>query len=235
VSLELGGKSPTLVLADADLDAAAAAGVGAVIRNSGQSCFATTRLIVHRSVHDTLVDRMVEHMDGLSVGCGLDAPDLGPLVSAEQLGRVRGFIQRAVADGAVIANDPFAAVPEHGFFLRPHLLVHVDNNMEVAREEVFGPVQSVIVVDDDDEAIAVANDSEYGLAAGVFTSSLSKAHRLAARLHAGQVQINRFPTGGIDTPFGGYKQSGLGREKGVEAVRHYTQLKTVIVDLDVAQ
>lgn len=231
VSLELGGKSPTIILADADIDAAAAAGVGAVIRNSGQSCFATTRLIVHRSVHDELVERMIARMDRLTVGPGLDAPDLGPLVSAQQLERVRRFVERAVVDGAEVVNDATAPVPEQGFFIRPHLLVHVDNTMEIAREEVFGPVQCVIAVEDDEEAVAVANDSNYGLAAGVFTSSLSKAHRVAARLQAGQVQINRFPSGGIDTAFGGYKQSGLGREKGVEAVRHYTQLKTVIVDL----
>jgi aldehyde dehydrogenase (NAD+) len=213
------------------LDAAAAAGVGAVIRNSGQSCFATTRLVVHRSVQDRLVELMVTRMDRLTVGRALDAPDLGPLASAAQLERVRGFIRRAIDDGATIANDPSAPVPDGGYFIRPYLLVQVRNDMEVAREEVFGPVQCVIAVEDDDEAVAVANDSPYGLAAGIFTSSLSKAHRLAARLEVGQVQINRFPSGGVDTPFGGYKQSGVGREKGVEAVRHYTQLKTVIVDL----
>jgi aldehyde dehydrogenase (NAD+) len=231
-NLELGGKSPTLILSDADLDAAAAAGVGAVIRNSGQSCFATTRLVVHRSVHDQLVELMVERMDRLTVGRGLDSPDLGPLVSRLQLERVRGFVDRSLQAGAVIANTVEQSLPDLGYFVRPHLLINVHNDMEVAREEVFGPVQSVIAVDDEDEAVAVANDSDYGLAAGIFTSSISKAHRLATRLEAGQVQINRFPTGGIDTPFGGYKQSGFGREKGIEAIRHYTQLKTIIVDTE---
>ena len=131
----------------------------------------------------------------------------------------------------MVANDVAGDVPPDGFVLCPHLMVSVRNEMELAQQEVFGPVQSVIAVDDDDEAVAVANASRYGLAAGIFTSSLAKAHRCARRLEAGQVQINRFPAGGVDTPFGGYKQSGLGREKGVEALRHYTQLKTVIVEL----
>jgi len=230
-SLELGGKSATLVLPDADLAAAARAGVAAVVRNAGQSCFATTRMVVHRSIHDHFVELMISEFGNLTLGPGLDNPDLGPLVSEAQRERSRGFVARAVTDGAHVANDVSGYVPENGFFLRPHLLVGVRNDMELARNEVFGPVQSIIAVDDDEEAIAVANDSDYGLAAGIFTSSLSKAHAYAHRLQAGQIQINRYPAGGVDTPFGGYKSSGLGREKGVEALRHYTQLKTVIVDL----
>jgi aldehyde dehydrogenase (NAD+) len=219
------------VLPDADLGAAARAGVAAVVRNAGQSCFATTRLVVHRSVHDRLFELMAGEFAKLTVGPGLESPDLGPLVSAAQRTRSRGFIERAVAAGAQIANDVSGEVPGTGFFLRPHLMTGVRNDMEIAREEVFGPVQSIIAVDDDEEAIAVANDSDYGLAAGIFTASLTKAHRYAHRLQAGQVQINRYPAGGVDTPFGGYKQSGIGREKGIEALRHYTQLKTIIVDL----
>jgi aldehyde dehydrogenase (NAD+) len=231
VNLELGGKSATLVFPDADLAAAARAGVAAVVRNAGQSCFATTRLVVHRSVHDRLVELMRSQFTKLAVGPGLRSPDLGPLVSAGQRDRVRGFVERAIADGAVVASDVTGDLPPDGFFFRPHLMVAVRNEMELAQQEVFGPVQSVIAVDDEDEAVAVANSSQYGLAAGVFTSSLARAHRCAHRLAAGQVQINRFPAGGVDTPFGGYKRSGLGREKGAEALRHYTQLKTVIVDI----
>ncbi len=230
-SLELGGKSATLVLPDADLRAAAAAGVAAVVRNAGQSCFATTRMVVHRSVRDELVERMVAGFGRLTIGPGLTGADLGPLVSAAQRERSADFVIRAQADGAVVANDVSEPVPDDGFFLRPHLMVDVRNDMELAQEEVFGPVQSVIAVDSDEEAIAVANDSDYGLAAGIFTRSLTKAHLYANRLEAGQVQINKYPAGGVDTPFGGYKRSGIGREKGVEALRHYTQLKTVIIDL----
>lgn len=231
VNLELGGKSATIILPDADLKAAARAGVSAVVRNSGQSCFATTRLVVHRAVHEELVELMVHDFDKLTVGAGLTDPDVGPLVSDGQRARALRFIDEAVADGVTVANAPIELPEGDGFFTAPSLLVGVRNDMRVAREEVFGPVQSVIVVDSEEEAVAVANDSDYGLAAGIFTSSLTTAHRLAASLEAGQVQVNRYPLGGVDTPFGGYKNSGIGREKGLEALRYYSQTKTVIVHL----
>jgi len=230
-NLELGGKSPTIILRDADIGAAAAAGAAAVVRNSGQSCFATTRLLVHRSVHDELVEGIVRRITSLSVGRGLDDPDLGPLASSAQHAKVRGYLDLARAEGAEVVQPGGESGRVRGHFERPAVLVGVKNNMRVAQEEIFGPVQSVIVFDDEEEAISMANDSPYGLAAGVFTGSLSAAHRIAARLEAGQVQINRYPAGGVETPFGGYKQSGFGREKGIEALHYYTQLKTVIVAL----
>jgi aldehyde dehydrogenase (NAD+) len=230
-NLELGGKSPTIVLADADLRAAARAGALAVIRNSGQSCFATTRLLVHRSVHDEFVDLLVQQLTGLELGHALDDRDLGPLASARQLERVDGFVSGARAEGATVAAGGAGVAGRDGYFYQPTLLVDVTNDMRVAQDEVFGPVQSVLVFDEEEEAVRIANDTPYGLAAGVFTSSLGSAHRLAGLLEAGQVQVNRYPLGGVDTPFGGYKASGMGREKGLEALRGYTQLKTVIMDL----
>jgi acyl-CoA reductase-like NAD-dependent aldehyde dehydrogenase len=231
--LELGGKSPSIVLADADLDRAARAGALAVIRNSGQSCFATTRLIVDRRVRDELVARMSRHFGGLTVGPGLDDPDVGPLISAEQREKVLAYLASARDEGArvVVGGGAPAARPE-GFYVEPTLLTDVTNDMAVAREEIFGPVQSVIAFDDVEEAVTIANDTPYGLSAGVFTSDAGAAHRIAARLDAGQVQVNRYAGVGVEVPFGGYKSSGLGREKGFEALRHYTQVKSVVVAVD---
>jgi aldehyde dehydrogenase (NAD+) len=230
VNLELGGKSPSIVCADADLDVAARAGALAVIRNSGQSCFATTRMIVDQRVHDEFVDRLAAYVGGLSVGHGLDDPDLGPLISARQRSRVLDHIGLAVRDGArVVVGGGVPDGVERGYFVAPTVLCGVTNDMTVAREEIFGPVQSVISFGSLDEAIAVANDSEYGLSAGVFTGDVGTAHRVAAALQAGQVQVNRYTGAGVEVPFGGYKNSGLGREKGLAALAHYTQLKSVIV------
>lgn len=228
-SLELGGKSPTIILPDADMEAAARAGAAAVVRNSGQSCFATTRLLVHKSRYDQLVEAVSSRLSQLTVGRGLDDPDLGPLVSADQLAIVRDYLNSAVAEGATVLQPGGESPVGPGHFEMPTLLVGVENHMRVAQEEIFGPVQSVLVFEDEEEAIAMANDSEYGLAAGLFTTNLAAAHRIAAQLEAGQVLVNRYPAGGVETPFGGYKQSGIGREKGVEALRDYTQVKTVVI------
>ncbi|MFI5427143.1 aldehyde dehydrogenase family protein [Aeromicrobium sp. UC242_57] len=225
-----GGKSPSIICADADLEVAAKAGALAVIRNSGQSCFATTRLLVDRTIYESFVERVATHIGGLSVGHGLQDPDLGPLISARQRARVEGIVDQARRDGAqVVTGGGTAAASAKGHFVAPTLLRDVTNDMPVAREEVFGPVQSVIAFDTVDEAVAIANDTEYGLSAGVFTAHIGTAHRVAAELQAGQVQINRYSGAGVEVPFGGYKNSGLGREKGTEALLHYTQLKSVIM------
>ena len=230
-NLELGGKSPTIVCADADLEAAARAGALAVVRNSGQSCFATTRLIVDRTVRDQFVALLAQGMAGLSLGHGLDEPDVGPLISQRQFERVMSYVDSARSSGAEIVTGGEQADVEGGLFVAPTLLAGVRNDMPVAREEIFGPVQSVLEFDDLDEAVAIANDTEYGLSAGVFTRDVATAHKVAARLDAGQVQINRYAGAGVEIPFGGYKNSGLGREKGVDAMQHYTQVKSVIVDI----
>lgn len=232
-NLELGGKSPTIVLPDADLDKAARAGAAAAIRNSGQSCFATTRMLVHTSIREDFVQRCAAAMSELTVGSGLSDPDLGPLASDAQLTKVSAMVEQARDEGArIAAGGPEVQVGQStGYFYAPTLLTDVDNGMHIARNEVFGPVQTVIGFETIDEAIAIANDSKYGLAAGIFTNDLTAAHLIAGQLEAGQVQVNRYPAGDVSTPFGGYKASGIGREKGVEAMHHYSQLKTVIIDL----
>ena len=231
VNLELGGKSPTIVFADADLEAAARAGALAVVRNSGQSCFATTRLVVERPVYDRFVDLLAQRMAGLSLGHGLDEPDVGPLISQRQFERVMSFVDSARGSGADVVTGGERADVVGGYYVAPTLLAGVRNDMPVAREEIFGPVQSVLRFDDLDEAVAIANDTPYGLSAGVFTRDGARAHAIAARLEAGQVQINRYTGAGVEVPFGGYKSSGLGREKGVDAMQHYTQVKSVIMDI----
>jgi aldehyde dehydrogenase (NAD+) len=228
-NLELGGKSPTIILPDADMATAVQAGAMAVVRNAGQSCFATTRLLVHRSVEAEYARRLADAVAHLSVGPGLDDPDLGPVASAQQLRKVTDAIESARREGATVAVGGTRPDGLDGYFITPAVLTGVRNDMAVARQEIFGPVQTVIGFDDLDEAVALANDSAYGLAAGVFTRDIAVAHRVARQLEAGQVQINGYPLGGVETPFGGYKSSGLGREKGLAALEHYTQLKTVIV------
>jgi aldehyde dehydrogenase (NAD+) len=228
-NLELGGKSPTIILPDADLDAAVQAGAMAVVRNAGQSCFATTRLLVHRSIAADYSARLCAAVAHLTVGPGLENPDIGPVASGQQLKKILEAIESARAEGAHIAVGGNRPDGLGGHFITPAVLTEVRNDMRVAREEIFGPVQAVLVFDELDEAVAMANDSAYGLAAGIFTRDIGVAHRIARKLEVGQVQINRYPMGGVETPFGGYKESGIGREKGLAALDYYTQLKTVIV------
>lgn len=228
-NLELGGKSPTIVMPDADLDAAARAGAMALVRNSGQSCFATTRLIVHASVRDQLVQMMTSTVEGYRLGRGLDDPDLGPLVSGPHRQKVLSMVEEALAQGAQLATSEITAPSGPGHFLRPVVLLVPGNDLTAVQEEIFGPVQTVLSFTDEEEAVSLANDSRFGLAAGVFTRDLATAHRLARRLEAGQVQINRYPLSRVDAPFGGYKQSGIGREKGEQAISAYTRLKTVLL------
>jgi acyl-CoA reductase-like NAD-dependent aldehyde dehydrogenase len=229
VTLELGGKSPALVLPDADLDAAVAGAFRGGFVNSGQVCTATSRLLVHRDLFEEVVERLAEAAVAAKVGPALD-PDteLGPLVSAGQYARVRGHLEQGVRDGATLRTGRVpGADPEKGYFVSPVLATGVPADSALAREEVFGPVLVAEPFDDLGEAVARANDTRYGLVAGVWTNDLGTAGRLTDVLRAGSVYLNTWGAGDPAAPFGGVKASGLGREHGREGLEAYLETKTV--------
>jgi len=231
--LELGGKSPQIVFPDADLDRASATIARAILQNAGQTCSAGSRLLAHESVHDELVERVAAHFAKVSIGAGLSDPDLGPLVSVKQQGRVMGFIE-SVDRGQIVTGGSIPEVPggRGGAFVQPTLIVNVDPAARIAQEEVFGPVLVTARFSSEDEAVALANGTEYALLAAIWSSDISRGHRLAAEIQAGQVYINTYGAGGgVELPFGGFKKSGYGREKGYAALDSFTETKTVIVQL----
>jgi acyl-CoA reductase-like NAD-dependent aldehyde dehydrogenase len=234
VTLELGGKSPNIVFADANLKRASKGSMLGVFLNSGQICTAGTRILVEKPIHDDFVESLVEATATMKVGPAFDEDSvMGPVVSQEQFDRVSGYIDAGKSEGAelVAGGGRTSGANGGGYFLEPTVFAGVNNGMKIAREEIFGPVATVIEVADVDEAIAVANDSEYGLASAVWTQDLSKAHRVARGIKAGTVWVNTYGLFDPSASFGGYKQSGFGRELGMHSVETYTQTKTVWVSL----
>ncbi len=232
VTLELGGKSPQIVFADADLDAALPYLVNAGIQNAGQTCSAGSRILVERPVHDAMLGRLAERYRALKVGPALADLDVGPLISARQKEIVESYLALARQDGVAVAAEGsiIANAPRGGYYLRPALIAGAGPGHRLAQEEIFGPVQVVIPFADEAEAVRIANATQYGLVAGVWTRDGGRQLRLARAIRSGQVFVNNYGAGGgVELPFGGVKRSGHGREKGFEALYGFSTLKTVAI------
>jgi len=231
ISLELGGKSPNIVFADADIDSAVRGALTGVFFNQGEVCCAGTRLLVESSLHDRFAEALAAAARGMKQGPGLDPEtQIGPLVSAEQLERVTGYLELGLREGAkplAGGGRNLAAGLERGYFVQPTVFTGVRNDMRIAREEIFGPVVAVMPFRDEEDAVLQGNDTTYGLAAGVWTRDVSRAHRIARALRAGTVWVNCYNVFDVSAPFGGYKESGYGRELGRQCLDLYTQTKSV--------
>jgi aldehyde dehydrogenase (NAD+) len=235
VSLELGGKSPNIVFDDADIEAAVRGSFAAIYYNNGQCCTAGSRLLVHESVADQVVEKIAERAKKMTPGDPLDPKTrMSPVISQEQLDRVLGYIEQGQREGAKLVTGGKRAAyngAESGYWIEPTIFDQVRPDHVIAQEEIFGPVLAAVRFNDEEEAIDIANRTIYGLAAGIWTNNLKRAHRVAKRLEAGTIWINTYHPLDAASPFGGYKQSGHGRELGAYALDLYTQIKSVWVDL----
>lgn len=231
VHLELGGKNPFVVFEDADVGYAVDNALTAAFNvASGQVCSAGTRLLVQESIYDEFTSRLAEQVEELTIGPGMEDPDVGPLISETQFEQVTGYLDVGREEGGEILAG--GGVPNRdGYFVEPTLFSEVSSDARIAQEEIFGPVLTALPFAGEDHAVELANDIEYGLVAGVFTDDIGRANRFARDVTAGQVYINEWFAGGVETPFGGTKNSGYGREKGLEAIRGYTRVKNVCANI----
>lgn len=235
VTLELGGKSPNIVFDDADLESAVNGVVSGIFAAGGQTCVAGSRLLVHHSKKDDLVERLIARAATIRMGDPMDpTTEMGPIACLPQLQKIETYVRTAAAEGATLAfggRRPEAAGLSDGYFFEPTVLTGAHNDMRAVREEIFGPVLSVLQFDTEEEAIVLANDTNFGLAAGIWTENIRRAHRVAHRIKAGSVWINDYRTVAYNVPFGGFKDSGIGRENGIDAVREYLEPKAIWVNM----
>ena len=233
-TLELGGKSPNIVFADADIANASMGVVAGIFAAAGQTCIAGSRVFAHKSVYDELLERVANRARSIIIGDPLlDATELGPLAFADQRDKVASYVDLGVSEGATVLTG--GGRPDTGlggYFFEPTVLTDVDNSMRVVREEIFGPVAAVMPFETEDEVLALANDTSYGLAAGIWTTNLSRAHRMASRLEAGTIWVNTYRTMSPQSPREGFKTSGVGVEHGIESIREYTRVKSVWINTD---
>src|SRR5579859_5602101 len=230
VTLELGGKSANIIFPDADLDAAAKAAASGIFFNTGQVCSAGSRILVHEKIHDEVVERLVARANSIRIGNPADpSTSMGPLVSAAQMQRVLGYIDIGRREGAALAAGG-ARLGDTGYFVAPTVFAEVEPSMRISQEEIFGPVASVIRFKDDDEALAIANGTQYSLAAGVWSADLARVHRFVKRLRAGTVWANTFGPTDVRLPWGGARDSGFGREHGEAAIENFTEPKAVWIN-----
>jgi gamma-glutamyl-gamma-aminobutyraldehyde dehydrogenase/4-guanidinobutyraldehyde dehydrogenase/NAD-dependent aldehyde dehydrogenase len=233
VSLECGGKSPNIVFADApNLDQAATSAAWGIFYNQGEVCNAGSRLLVQRSIKDEFVAKVIDVAKSIKMGDTLDpSTQMGPIVDDRQMSRVLGYIDHGLSEGAKLRCGGVRR-GNTGFFVEPTIFDDVVNSMTIAQQEIFGPVLSVIAFDAEEEAVRIANDTPYGLAAALWSSDINRIHRVSDQLRAGVVWVNCFDKGEMSTPFGGMKQSGFGRDKSLHAIDKYTDLKTTWIHVD---
>lgn len=235
LTMELGGKSPNIIFDDAIIENAVLGAISGIFAASGQTCIAGSRLIVHNNVYDQVVEKLSDRIGTIKLGNPLeDATEMGPVANDLQYKRISSLIDEVESEGADViqGGEPAATgILDKGYFIKPTIVANVKNSMKIAQEEVFGPVLSVIPFEEDAEAIQIANDSKYGLASGLWTTDLSRAHQVAKEIDAGQVWVNTYRTTAAQAPFGGMKQSGYGKERGFHALMEYTVVKNVMIDL----
>ncbi|SES79073.1 aldehyde dehydrogenase (NAD+) [Salinibacillus kushneri] len=232
-TLELGGKSPNIVFGDCDLEKAVDGVVKAIIQNAGQTCSAGSRLLVEESFKEEFLKHVVNRFKQLSIGSALEDKDIGPILNRRQYDRIINYLELAKKEGEIVVGGKSANVEGGGLYLEPTIIDGVSPNSRLAQEEIFGPVLTVFSFKDTEEALQLANGTDYGLVAGIWTETISRVHYLASKIEAGQIFVNNYGAGGgIQMPFGGYKKSGFGREKGFIALYNYTKVKNVAIKYD---